>query len=186
MKKVVLTEKEISSICQKLGETISAQYQSNEKPPVLICVMNGALNFTADLMKHLTIDVAFDYVQVKSWEGTKSTGQIQMAKEVSTPLDGRDVIIVEDIVDTGLSMHYLLNHLKQEFKPKSIRICALFDKPLGRKIPVKVDFVGYRLDHDEFLVGYGLDYKGLVRNVPYVFVPSEEEILHWDELTDKD
>ena len=186
MEKVILSSEEISRICERLGKKISEEYAAAKHPPVLLCVMKGALNFTGDLMKHITIDVDFDYVQVQSWSGTKSTGKITMTKEVSTDLNGRDVIIVEDIVDTGLSMHYLLGHLREISKPSSIKVCALFNKSKGRKIPVNVDFIGYELEDDAFLVGYGLDYRGLVRNVPYVFVPSEDQIKHWDELKEGD
>lgn len=184
MEKVILGEKEIQAIASRLGERISRDYAHNEKPPVLLCVMNGAMNFAADLMKHITIDVIFDYVQVKSWEGTKSTGKIEMVKDVFVNIADRDVLIVEDIIDSGASMHFLIHYLKEKYQPRSVKVCALFDKPSGRKIQIEADYTGFVLEGNEFLVGYGLDYKGLVRNVPFVYVPSKDEIANWDKETE--
>ena len=180
MEKLILSQQAIEEIATKLGEEISRDYGNDGEPPVLICVMNGALNFTADLMKHINVDVQFDYVQVKSYQGTKTTGKVDMIKDVSLPIEGKDVIIVEDIVDTGLSMKFLTGYLKQTYHPKNVSVCALFDKPKGRITDVEVRYVGHVLEGNEFLVGYGLDYKGFARNVPYVFIPTKEEIENWD------
>lgn len=184
MEKVILGQGELQAIAKRLGQEISQDYAGKEKPPVLLCVMKGAMNFAADLMKYLTIDVYFDYVQVSSWSGTKSTGEIKMLKDVSVDLKGRDVIVVEDIVDTGLSMHYLYEYLKKNYSPSSLKVCVLFDKPSGRKIEFKADYVGHCLEGNEFLVGYGLDYNGYGRNIPVVFVPSKDEIEAWDKANE--
>lgn len=184
MEKLILSQQEIEAIAARLGAQISADFSQQEQAPILICVMNGALNFTADLMKHISIDAQFDYVQVKSYEGVKSTGQVNMIKDVSLPLKGKDVIIVEDIVDSGLSMAFLTKYLKETYQPKSVSVCALFDKPQGRVNDVEVRYVGHVLEGNEFLVGYGLDYKNFVRNVPYVYVPSKDEIERWDRKAD--
>ena len=181
MEKLILSENEIQSLVAKVGGRITADYKGCEKPPVIICVMNGAMAFCADLLKRVDLDVVFDYIQVKSWSGTKSTGQIQMVKDISTDIKGRDVLLVEDIVDTGHSMLYLTKYLQEKYQPKTLKICAFFDKPSGRQVELKAHYVGYELKGNEFLVGYGLDYNGLGRNIPYVFVPSKDQIEAWDK-----
>ena len=181
MEKIVLSETEIQGIVTRLGQEISRDYQHEELPPIILCVMKGAMVFCADLIRHIDIDVLVDYIQVKSWSGTKSTGVIHMLKDVTVDLTGRDVIVVEDIVDTGYSMKYLFEYLRNKFQMKSLKVCALLDKPSGRQIEFKADYVGHTLVGNEFLVGYGLDYKGLVRNAPCIYVPSKEEIQCWDK-----
>jgi len=182
MKEIVLSQQEISAICKRLGKEITQALASDKEAPVLCCVMNGAVNFMVDLMREIDVPVLFDYVQISSWEGTSSTGEVKFIKDLSLDITGRTLVIVEDIVDTGLSMHALLEHINKTRKPKRILVATLFDKAVARKVPVQVDFVGMRLTENKFLVGYGLDYKGLLRNVPYVYVPTEEEIASFDEL----
>ena len=181
MEKTILDKKEIQAIISRLGKEITEDYKNAEKPPVLLCVMKGAMVFCADLMREIKIDIILDYIQVKSWAGTKSTGVINMVKDVSTDLNGRDVLVIEDIVDTGCSMLYLYTYLRKKFNMKSLKVCALLDKPSGREVEIKADYVGYTLSGNEFLVGYGLDYRGLVRNAPCIYVPSQDEIARWDE-----
>ena len=182
MKEIVLSQQQISDICKRMAKEITETLSTDKEAPVLCCVMNGAVNFMVDLMREIDIPVLFDYVQVSSWEGTSSTGEVKFIKDLSLDVTGRTLVIVEDIVDTGLSMNALLNHINKTKKPKRILVAALFDKAVARKVPVQVDFVGMTLTESKFLVGYGLDYKGLLRNVPYVYVPTEEEIASFDKL----
>ena len=184
MKEIVLSQEEISAIVKELAAKLTEDLAHEAKPPVFICVMKGALPFFADLTKELKFDIICDYVQLTSYDGgTESTGQVRMDKDLSINLDGRAVIIVEDIVDSGISMEYLKRHILSRFHPTKIAICALFDKYVTRKVDVEVDYAGKKLDKAQFLVGYGLDYRQLLRNIPYVFVPDEDEIKAWDALS---
>ena len=147
--------------------------------------MKGAVHFLADLVKNIDIPLFIDYIQVSSYFGTSRTGEIHLVKDLTYDIKDRTVVIVEDIIDTGLSMEYLVNHINNKYHPKRIIITALFDKPVARKNHIRCDYPGYILKEDKFLVGYGLDYKELFRNVPDVFIPSEEDIKTWDEVVRK-
>ena len=183
MKELVLSQEQIASIVKDLAAKLTEDLSYEKKPPVFLCVMKGAMPFYSDLVKELKIDLVCDYVQLSSYEGgLASTGKVRMDKDLTTNLDDRTVVIVEDIVDSGISMEYLKRHILSRYHPKRILICALFDKYVCRKADVTVDYCGAKLDQAKFLVGYGLDYRQLLRNVPYVFVPTEEEIKAWDEL----
>ena len=185
MKELVLSQEEISVIVKRLGAELTRDLSGEKVPPVFLCVMKGALPFYADLIKEIKIDIACDYLQLTSYGGgLSSTGTVRLDKDVAAQLDDRVVVIVEDIVDTGLSMKFLLEHIHARFKPKKVIVCALFDKEIARKVPVKVDYVGMKLEEAKFLVGYGLDYKELLRNIPYVYVPTEDEIAALDALFD--
>ena len=183
MKEMVLTEQEISSIVKRLGEELTRDLALEAKPPVFLCVMKGAMPFYSDLIKCVKRDIVCDYVQLTSYcGGLASTGQIRLDKDIAGDLNGKTVVIVEDIVDTGLSMKFLLDHIRSRFQPKRILVCALFDKEIARVNDVKVNYVGVTLHESKFLVGYGLDYKELLRNVPYVYVPDKEEIASYDAM----
>ena len=127
MKEIVLSQQEISAICKRLGKEITQALASDKEAPVLCCVMNGAVNFMVDLMREIDVPVLFDYVQVSSWEGTSSTGEVKFIKDLSLDITGRTLVIVEDIVDTGLSMHALLEHIHKTRKPKRILVAALLE-----------------------------------------------------------
>ena len=185
MEETILTKTQIEEIVERLGKKLTEDLKDEEKPPVFLCVMKGAMPFYSDLIKHVDLDMVCDYIQLSSYEGgLASTGQVKMLTDVSVDLAGRTVVIVEDIVDSGLSMSFLTKYLQDKYQPKRILICALFDKFCARKNPVKVDYAGYRLNESKFLVGYGLDYKQLLRNVPYVYVPSPSELEGWDKKSD--
>ena len=185
MREIVLSQQQIAAICKRLGAELTEALKDEKQTPVFCCVMNGAVNFMVDLMREVDIPLIFDYVQVASYEGgLKSTGKIRFLKDLSTDVKERTLVIVEDIVDSGLSMSYLLDTLEKNHKPARILVVSLFDKACARKIPVHVDFVGMTLNENKFLVGYGLDYRGLLRNVPYVYVPDEEEIKEFDRLAE--
>ena len=182
MKEMVMSEETIFGICKRLGEEISKDLQNEEKLPIFVCVMKGAIQFMVDLMKHVTIPSIIDYVQLSSYEGTSSTGNVKLIKDMSYSVDGRTIVIVEDVVDTGYSMEFLLKHLQKIGKPKRILICALFNKINAHKVDIHVDYVGEELKENKFLLGCGFDYKDIQRNIPYVYVPTTEEIVEMDRI----
>jgi hypoxanthine phosphoribosyltransferase len=185
MKEIVMSEKEIGEACKRIGKSLTQELSYEEKLPLFVCVMKGAMNFMVDLLKQVEVPLFEDYVQLQSYSGTKTTGQVLLKRDISTPIDGRTVVVVEDVVDTGLSMNFLLAHLKSIGKPKRIIVCALFDKKIARKVETQVDYAGRVLEENKFLLGYGLDYNGLKRNVPYVYVPTHEEVQEMDVLLAK-
>lgn len=137
-------------------------------PILLLGVLKGAFMFMADLMRKIEGDVTCDFISVSSYVGTTSSGEVQIRKDVDSPLEGRRVIIVEDIVDTGLTLHYLQGIL-QNRNPSSLQTACLLSKPSRRKTTVPVDYVGFEIE-DKFVVGYGLDYNEQYRNLPYIGV----------------
>lgn len=186
MKEMVMSEEDIRLACERIGGELNQRLAKEEKLPLFVCVMKGAMEFMVDLLKNVKVPLLEDFVQVSSYSGLHSTGKITLNRDLQTSIDGRSVIVIEDVVDTGLTMHYLLEHLREIGKPKQIILCALFDKKTARKIEVQVDYCGRVLPDNKFLVGYGLDYKGLYRNLPYVYVPTSEEVEAMDrELATK-
>ena len=135
-------------------------------PILLLGVLKGAFMFMADLMRHIDGEVTCDFIAVSSYVGTTSSGEVQIRKDVDSPLEGRTVIIVEDIVDTGLTLQYLQGIL-QERKPRSLKTACLLSKPSRRKATVPVDYIGFEIE-DKFVVGYGLDFNERYRNLPYI------------------
>lgn len=182
MQELVMSHEEIEEAAERIGDALTLRLKDEKKLPVFICVMKGAMNWMVDLIEHVKMDIVTDYIQVSSYEGTSSTGTINLKKDISQDVEGRTVVIVEDVIDTGLSMHYLIEHVKKNFSPKQVLVAALFDKQAVRKEHVKIDYVGKVLKENKFLVGYGLDYRGLVRNVPYVYIPTHEEVENWDRI----
>jgi hypoxanthine phosphoribosyltransferase len=149
-----------------LARSISLDYR--DKDLILIGVLNGAFIFMADLVKNLTLPVQIDFVRLASYGSrTQSQGKIRMTKCVELPLAGKEVLVVEDIVDTGLTLEFLRNQLEKE-GPKSIRFCALIDKKERRQVPIKVDYTGFRVT-EGFIVGYGLDFNEQYRNLPALY-----------------
>mgnify|MGYP002515423131 CR=1 FL=1 len=185
MKELILSKEEIETISKCLGEQISKDLQNEEKPPLFICVLKGALNFMAELLKSVTIPILTDFVQLSSYEGMKTTGKVNIKHGLETNPDGRTVVIVEDVVDTGLTMQALKGYLQKEFKPKKILVCSLFDKVNSRLVEAKVDYVGKILTENKFLIGFGLDYDELERNVPYVYTPSKEDLIALNAILEK-
>ncbi|MDO9565743.1 MAG: hypoxanthine phosphoribosyltransferase [Candidatus Desulfaltia sp.] len=152
----VLKKNSIDKIVDDLACRISSDYKNNEL--VLIGVLKGALVFLSDLMRRLTIPVKIDFVRVSSYgSGTSSSGKIRLTKEIEINIKNKDVLIIEDIVDTGLTLTYLVDYLKS-FGPKSVKICSLLDKHERREVNIKVDYIGYVLK-EGFIVGYGIDYN---------------------------
>ena len=162
---VMLSEEEINSRIAELGEQISRDYEGKEI--FLICILKGASFFACELAKRITVPVNIDFMKVSSYGGgTVSSGQVSIKMDVSESIAGKDVLIVEDIIDSGNTLN-LLSKILMERGPKSIRLCALLDKPDRREVDVKMNYVGFRIP-DKFVVGYGLDYDQRYRNLPYI------------------
>lgn len=167
VEKVLLTETQIAAKVKKLAERINADYEGKE--PVLVAVLNGAVVFLADLMRNLKIPVTVDFVKWVSYgSDSRSTGVMRILKDLDVSIESKHVLVVEDIVDTGLTLHYLLENLRAR-NAASVRVVALLDKPSRRKVEVKLDYEGFKVP-DAFVVGYGLDYDGKYRNLPFVAV----------------
>lgn len=171
LKEIILTTEQIMARIRELGVKISIDYKSD--PPVLVGILKGALPFLADLMRAITIPVVYDLMAVSSYgASTKSTGTVRIIKDLDIEIENRNVIIVEDIVDTGLTLQYLLENLRSR-KPKTIKVCTLLDKPSRRITSIQPDYNGFEIP-DVFVVGFGLDFAEKYRNLPYIGVLKEE------------
>lgn len=165
--RVLLSEEEVDARIQAIGEQISRDYQG--KQVHLICVLKGGSFFLCELAKRITVPVSLDFMAVSSYGGgTESKGIVKIVKDLDDPIKDKDVLVVEDIVDSGRTLTYLLEMLGNR-GPKSLRLCTLLDKPDRRVVDVKVDYTGFQIP-DEFVVGYGLDYDQRYRNLPYIGV----------------
>ncbi|MBD5460464.1 MAG: hypoxanthine phosphoribosyltransferase [Lachnospiraceae bacterium] len=163
--KVFLSEKEVDDRIQQIGDQISRDYAGKEVH--LICVLKGGSFFMCELAKRITVPVSLDFMSVSSYGSeTKSSGVVKIVKDLDEPLKGKDVLVVEDIVDSGRTLSYLMEMLRDR-GPASLRLCTLLDKPDRRVIDVDVDYTGFQIP-DEFVVGYGLDYGQKYRNLPYI------------------
>ena len=182
MKRTILSEEEIQTICSMIGRQLSSRYRFNEEAPVAICVMNGAVPFAGDLLKNVNIPIIIDYIQLSTYRNVESNGNVVIQKDISTNLQNKDVIIIEDIVDSGISINFLIDYISKKYHPKSIVTVSLLSRISKRKVSVKLDYCGKEIDEDSFLVGYGLDYKNMFRNIGYVFVPDQQEIEEWNKL----
>lgn len=165
---VLLTEQEVDERIAEIGAQISKDYEG--KDIHMICILKGGAPFMCELAKRVTTSVSLDFMSVSSYGGnTESSGVVKIVKDLDEPLEGKDVIIVEDIIDSGRTLSHLLEIFKKR-NPASIRLCTLLDKPERRVVDdVNVDYVGFRIP-DEFVVGYGLDYDQKYRNLPYIGV----------------
>ncbi|MGN0143066.1 MAG: hypoxanthine phosphoribosyltransferase [Roseburia sp.] len=169
---VHITEEEIEARVRELGAEISRDL--NGEPVCLICILKGSVFFTCELAKRITNPVELEFMSVSSYGGgTTSSGVVRIVHDLNSSIEGKNVIVVEDIIDSGRTLSYLLKNLKTR-NPKSLRLCTLLDKPERRVVNVDVDYVGFVIP-DEFVVGYGLDYDQQYRNLPYIgFVEIEE------------
>ncbi len=164
---VLLSEDDIKAKVRELGEAISRDYQG--KRPMVVGILKGSLVFMADLIRSVTIPLSIDYVAISSYgRSTDSSGVVRIIKDLDEPIEGRHVLVVEDIVDTGLTLRYLLDNL-QSRGPASLKVCTLLDKPSRRKVDIVPDYNGFEIP-DEFVVGYGLDYAENYRNMPFIGV----------------
>ena len=171
IEKVLYSEEEIVSKTKELGEQLTKDYEG--KNPLLIGVLKGSVPFMAELIKHIDTHVEIDFMVVSSYHGgTQSSGEVKILKDINTNIEGRDVIFIEDIIDTGRTLKYLRDMFKYR-KANSVKIATLFDKPEGRVVDIEADYVCYDVPN-EFIVGFGLDYAERYRNLPYVGVLKEE------------
>lgn len=165
--RVLLSEEEVDKRIQEIGEQISRDYEGKEVH--LICVLKGGVFFMCELAKRIRVPVSLDFMSVSSYgDETSSSGVVRIVKDLDQPLEGKDVLIVEDIIDSGRTLYYLMDILKKR-NPKSMRLCTLLDKPERRVKDVKVDYTCFNIP-DEFVVGYGLDYAQKYRNLPFIGV----------------
>ena len=165
--KVLISEEHVDAKIAELGMQISEEYAG--KSVHLICILKGSVFFMCELAKRITVPVTMDFMSVSSYgDGMSSSGIVKIAKDLDETLEGKDVIVIEDIIDSGRTLYYLLDVL-QKRNPNSMKLCTLLDKPERRVKDVKVDYVGFCIP-DEFVVGYGLDYAQKYRNLPYIGV----------------
>ena len=165
--RVLLPEEEVDARIQAIGEQVSRDYAGRQVH--LICVLKGGSFFMCELAKRITVPVSMDFMAVSSYGGgTESKGVVKVVKDLDEPIKDKDVLVVEDIVDSGRTLSYLLEMLKNR-GPKSLHLCTLLDKPDRRVVDVDVDYTGFQIP-DEFVVGYGLDYDQRYRNLPYIGV----------------
>ncbi|WP_308637051.1 hypoxanthine phosphoribosyltransferase [Paenibacillus silvisoli] len=171
IQEVLYDADQIQQKVQELGETISREFEGRN--PLVICVLKGAFIFMADLVKTINIPLEIDFMAVSSYgASTKTSGVVKIIKDLDTSVDGRDVLIVEDIIDSGLTLSYLIDVLERR-NAKSITLVTLFDKPTGRKVELEADYKGFVLP-DAFVVGYGLDYAEQYRNLPIIGILKPE------------
>lgn len=165
IKQILISEAEIVAEISAMASELDAEYQNDV--PLVICVLRGAVAFMADLTKQMTVPLEMDFMAISSYgSATKSSGVVRILKDLDEEIGGRRLIVVEDIVDSGLTLQYLLDHLSRR-DPKDIRVVAMVKKEKPDAIDVQVDRIGFTVP-DEFVVGYGLDYKGQYRNLPYI------------------
>ena len=169
--KPYLTEEDLAQRVQALGQEITKHYDG--KDLVLICVLKGSFVFTADLAKKIDLPLRVEFIAVQSYDKTRSTGTVQITQHLTSPIDGEHVLLVEDIVDTGITSKFLLD-LMQAHNPASLGLCSLLYKPNKMKVEVPIDWLGFTIP-DIFVVGYGLDYDQKYRNLPYIGVYDVEK-----------
>jgi hypoxanthine phosphoribosyltransferase len=163
----MLSAETIQARVVELGKQIAADYK--DKSLVIVCVLKGSFIFAADLIRQIDLPLRVDFLAVRSYgEGTESSGVVQIVNDLSRPIENEDVLIVEDIVDTGLTIAHLMDLLGTR-KPRSVKVCSLLYKPARAKVQVKVDYLGFTIE-DKFVLGYGLDYAEKHRNLPFVGV----------------
>lgn len=164
---VLIDEKTVDERIAALGKEISREFQG--KSVHLVCVLKGSVFFTCELAKRITVPVTLDFMCISSYgHGMESSGRLKISKDLDEPIEGRNVIVIEDIIDSGRTLNYLLNLLSAR-NPESLKLCTLLDKPDRRVTEVNVDYVGFEIP-DKFVVGYGLDYAQNYRNLPYIGV----------------
>jgi hypoxanthine phosphoribosyltransferase len=164
---VLLSEERIRDRVHELGREIARDYAG--RPLTVVGVLKGSFVFLADLVRAIDLPISVDFIGISSYAGTSTTGVVKITSDLSRPIEGQHVLLVEDIVDTGLTMQYLLENLETR-RPASLAVCALLEKPTRAKVKVPIAYRGFVID-DVFVVGYGLDWDGKMRNLPYVGVP---------------
>jgi len=169
---ILITKEQVKARTRELGQHISRDYQGQDL--LLVCVLKGAVTFLTDLMREITIPHAIDFMAISSYgASTESSGVVRILKDLDTNIEGRNVLIVEDIIDTGRTLHYITQNLKTR-RPKSLRICTLLSKPSRREIDIPLDYVGFEIPN-KFVIGYGLDFAEIYRSLPYIGVLKKEK-----------
>jgi hypoxanthine phosphoribosyltransferase len=167
----LLTTETLQARVAELGAEITRDYQSSTDL-VVVPILKGSFLFASDLIRHIDLDLSIEFLGLRSYgAGTESSGVVQITYDLTQPVMGRDVLIVEDIVDTGLSMRYLLENLATR-QPRSVKLCSLLHKPARSRVKIPIDYLGFTIE-DRFVVGYGLDYAEKYRNLPYIGVLEE-------------
>lgn len=162
--KTLISKEELQKRVEEMAKQISKDYEG--KDITFICILKGSVFFTVDLAKNIPSNVKLEFIRVSSYHGTESTGKIELKLDLKEDIEGKDIIIIEDIVDTGRTLSYLKEHLKTK-KPKSLKICTLLDKKERRVCEIEPEYVGFNIP-DKFVLGYGLDVDELYRNLPYI------------------
>lgn len=170
IKDTLISESELKHRVKQIAEEIDRDF--NNESVVMIVVLKGSFVFAADLMREMKSDLNVDFISVSSYsDQTESTGKVKLLKDLDSNITNKNVVVIEDIIDSGLTLHFLRDHL-QLHKPRNIKLCTLLDKPDRRKIDLPVDYVGFVIP-DEFIVGYGIDYAQKYRNLPYIATVEE-------------
>lgn len=169
----LLTAEEIEQRVREIAAMINRDYAGSDRPLSVIVVLKGACFFAIDLLKHLTLPTRLDFLRASSYAGMGSSGEVTLHSDISLPISGTDVLLVEDIVDTGLTASWLYRHLASH-NPASVRLCTLLDKPGGRTTAVEISYVGFTIP-DAFVLGYGLDYNEGYRNLPAIYTARPAE-----------
>lgn len=180
--RVLYTKEAIAERTRELAAQITADYttggyarDASGRPLFLVCILRGALVFMADLARAMAMPVEYDLISVSSYGNGTARGAVRLVKDLERPIEGRDILIVEDIIDTGYTIEYLRRNFEAR-DPASVRVCTLVDKLARREIQTQVDYIGFELEKDAFVVGYGMDYAELYRNLPYIGVLKPEFI----------
>jgi hypoxanthine phosphoribosyltransferase len=169
---ILISEEEIREKVSSLGQQISESYAGQDL--LLVCVLKGAVTFLADLMREITVPHSVDFMAISSYgASTESSGVVRILKDLDTSIEGRNVLIVEDIIDTGRTLSYIIRNLRTR-QPNSLRICTLLSKPSRREIEIPVDYVGFEIPN-RFVIGYGLDFVEIYRSLPYIGVLKKEK-----------
>ncbi len=165
VERVLLSEEQLKKRVKELGEVLTKDYAG--KNPLAVGILKGSVIFYADLLREIKEPVAMDFMSISSYgAGAKSSGEVKLIKDLDSKIEGRHVLIIEDIIDSGYTLNYLKELLRAR-KPASVKICALLDKYERRVVPIDADYTGFKIE-DEFVIGYGLDYAGRFRNLPYI------------------
>jgi len=171
LEKIIISEEDLKNRIKELGDQITKDYLG--KNPIMICILRGGILFMADLIRNINTPLEIDFMSVSSYgRSTSSSGVVKIRKDIDTDIQDRDVIIVEDIVDSGLTLEYISDYLLNH-NPVSVKICTLLDKPEAHQSDLKVDYIGFNIGND-FVVGYGLDYAEKYRNLPYIGILKKE------------
>lgn len=162
--RILLTSEQIQKRVKELGEQITKDYKDN--PPVIICMLKGATYFFADLTRNINLPITFDFARLSSYKNGITSGEMELISNITTEIKDKDILIVEDIVDSGKTLSYFINLLREK-EPKSIKICTFLDKKQSRKVPIDADYVAFDIDCG-FVIGYGLDYAERFREFPFL------------------